>query len=170
MNKDYIIKDSGKRAEFSTGAIRDTSEGKGRFDLLPLLTLQDLALHYEKGACKYSDRNWEAGIPTSRMYDSAMRHAIQFFLGKEDEDHLIAAIWNLIGLREIKNRIDLGILPEEIDDIPYLLKNKKRKGADLVQIRNPKTGSYVKIDRTLGKIISSRKDTPYDDIPIVGVE
>lgn len=124
MPNDYEIKDSGKRKEFSTGAVRDTSEGRGRFDLLPLLALQDLAVHYEKGACKYLDRNWEKGIPTSRMFDSGIRHAVQFFLGKEDEDHLIAAIWNLIGLREIKNRIKLGILPEELDDIPYLLKGE----------------------------------------------
>ena len=30
------IKDSGERKEFSTGAVRDIQEGKGRCDLLPL--------------------------------------------------------------------------------------------------------------------------------------
>ena len=30
------LKDSGERREFSTGSVRDTSEGKGRCDLLPL--------------------------------------------------------------------------------------------------------------------------------------
>ncbi len=30
------IKDSGERRKFSTGSVRDTSEGKGRCDLLPL--------------------------------------------------------------------------------------------------------------------------------------
>ena len=30
------IKDSGERRKFETGAVRDISEGKGRFDLLPL--------------------------------------------------------------------------------------------------------------------------------------
>ena len=30
------IKDSGERRQFETGAVRDISEGKGRFDLLPL--------------------------------------------------------------------------------------------------------------------------------------
>lgn len=31
-----MIKDSGKRREFGTGAVRDIAEGKGRCDLLPL--------------------------------------------------------------------------------------------------------------------------------------
>lgn len=30
------IKDSGNRREFSSGAVRDINEGKGRCDLLPL--------------------------------------------------------------------------------------------------------------------------------------
>ena len=119
---DYKIKDSGRRIKYDTGAVRDVSDGKGRFDLLPLLAIMDLAKHYEKGANKYSDRNWEKGIPTSRMWDSAVRHMIQFALGMEDENHLNAAIWNIIGLREIINRIRLGVLPKELDDLPYLLR------------------------------------------------
>lgn len=31
-----ILKDSGARREFETGAVRDTADGKGRCDLLPL--------------------------------------------------------------------------------------------------------------------------------------
>lgn len=38
------LKDSGNRQEFSTGAVRDIQEGKGRCDLLPLDTL---AQYYE---------------------------------------------------------------------------------------------------------------------------
>lgn len=37
------ILDSGNRKEFSSGAVRDLEEGKGRFDLLPCQTLQLLA-------------------------------------------------------------------------------------------------------------------------------
>ena len=33
------IKDSGTRREFSTGAVRDIQEGKGRCDLMPLLPI-----------------------------------------------------------------------------------------------------------------------------------
>ena len=37
-----MIVDSGKRVEFETGAVRDTSEGKGRCDLLPLQVISNL--------------------------------------------------------------------------------------------------------------------------------
>lgn len=36
---DILIKDSGERCVFSTGAVRDIQTGKGRCDLLPLKTL-----------------------------------------------------------------------------------------------------------------------------------
>lgn len=36
VNKMAELKDSGNRQEFSTGAVRDIQEGKGRCDLLPL--------------------------------------------------------------------------------------------------------------------------------------
>ena len=37
-----MIKDSGTRREFSTGAVRDVAEGKGRCDLLPLDIIANL--------------------------------------------------------------------------------------------------------------------------------
>lgn len=37
-----MIKDSGARREFSTGAVRDIAEGKGRCDLLPLKVVGDV--------------------------------------------------------------------------------------------------------------------------------
>lgn len=37
-----MIKDSGERREFETGAVRDMSEGKGRFDLMPMDVLATL--------------------------------------------------------------------------------------------------------------------------------
>ena len=42
-----MIKDSGKRREFETGAVRDMTEGNGRFDLMPLSEMADL--FYEDG-------------------------------------------------------------------------------------------------------------------------
>lgn len=93
-----MIKDSGERTEFESGAVRDMHTGKGRFDLLPMCVLIRLAKHYEAGALKYSDRNWEKGIPAHSFADSAMRHLVKYLDGWDDEDHLIAAIWNLCGL------------------------------------------------------------------------
>ena len=92
------IKDSGDRTKFETGAVRDMHEGKGRCDLLPMCVLLRLARHYEKGALKYQERNWEKGIPAHSFADSAMRHMFKYMDGQRDEDHLIAAIWNLCGL------------------------------------------------------------------------
>ena len=93
-----VIKDSGERTQFETGAVRDMHEGKGRFDLLPMCVLMRLARHYEDGSLKYGDRNWEKGIPCHSYADSAMRHIVKYMDGWKDEDHLIAAIWNLCGL------------------------------------------------------------------------
>lgn len=92
------IKDSGERTQFDSGAVRDMHEGKGRFDLLPMCVLMRLARHYEAGAKKYTDRNWEKGIPAHSFADSAFRHLVKYMDGQNDEDHLIAAIWNLCGL------------------------------------------------------------------------
>lgn len=92
------ILDSGERTEFMTGAVRDMHEGKGRFDLLPMCVLMRLAKHYEKGALKYEERNWEKGIDAHSFADSAFRHLVKYMDGWTDEDHLIAAIWNLRGL------------------------------------------------------------------------
>ena len=92
------IKDSGDRTQFSSGAVRDMHTGKGRYDLLPMCVIDRLAKHYEAGALKYSDRNWEKGIPAHSFADSAMRHFCKYMDGWDDEDHLIAAIWNLCGL------------------------------------------------------------------------
>ena len=57
------IKDSGDRHEFASGAVRDMQEGKGRCDLLPPAAILRLARHFEAGAKKYGERNWEKGIP-----------------------------------------------------------------------------------------------------------
>ena len=93
----YVIKDSGDRREFDSGAIRDMGGNKGRCDLLPACAILRLSQHYENGAKKYSDRNWEKGIPISCMIDSGLRHLLKYLDGQDDEDHLAAAAWNILG-------------------------------------------------------------------------
>lgn len=115
----YNIKDSGDRSEFETGAVRDLQKGKGRFDLLPWETIQHVALHFEKGSEKYGERNWERGIPLCRYYDSAFRHLSQDFRGLVDENHLVAAIWNLLCLYQTKLWIKEGKLDGSLDDRPH---------------------------------------------------
>jgi hypothetical protein len=112
-----MVKDSGKRQEFATGSRRDTNRGKGRFDLIPAYAIKRLAQHYENGADKYGDRNWELGQPLGRYLDSAIRHAFAFLGGSREEDHLAAVAWNALAYIETENRIRLGILPQELDDM-----------------------------------------------------
>lgn len=141
-----ILKDSGERREFDTGAVRDIHGGKGRCDLLPLLTISDfykneqdvavifnalqrfvsganslwliialrhfieihkiwndpetmfleLSIHFEDGAQKYGERNWERGIPIHCYIDSAIRHFLKWKRGDTDEPHDRAFCWNIV--------------------------------------------------------------------------
>ena len=136
-----MIKDSGNRTEFETGAVRDMHEGKGRCDLLPLgvierltyapalfaieqfqqdsdikhlkIALQmfiddheiwtnsidmilEVAKHFEEGAKKYGESNWQKGIPVKCYIDSAVRHYLKYLRGDTDERHDRAFCWNII--------------------------------------------------------------------------
>ncbi len=113
-----MLKDSGTRATFSTGAVRDAQENKGRFDLIPYHATERVAQHFEAGAKKYADRNWEKGIPTNRYFDSAMRHLHKAQAGHTDEDHLAAAAWNVLCLMQTRHWIAEGILPAELETMP----------------------------------------------------
>lgn len=93
---EMTIKDSGTRRQFDSGAVRDMQEGKGRCDLLPACAILRVARHFEAGAKKYDDRNWEKGIPVGSFIDSAIRHLMKYLDGQVDEDHLCAAGWNIL--------------------------------------------------------------------------
>lgn len=139
-----MIKDSGNRTEFESGAVRDLQEDKGRCDLLPLdviwkllitnpkgdstmLNIQhfirtgdtiylytaidnfrrtrqwdmptlslEVAKHFEEGAKKYGERNWEKGIPVQCYIDSGLRHYLKWLRGDTDEPHDRAFCWNIL--------------------------------------------------------------------------
>lgn len=112
------VRDSGARQDFGTGSVRDTRKGKGRFDLLPPYALLRLAQHFENGAEKYGDRNWEKGQPLSRYLDSAIRHILAYLGGDRSEDHMAAAAWNVLAHIETQYRIAQGRLPQDLDDLP----------------------------------------------------
>ncbi len=41
------------------------------------------------------------------------------------------------------------------------------KKRDIVQVKNPRTGRYVKIDRSAGKIVAHKKSSgPYKNVPV----
>lgn len=144
-----MIKDSGNRREYETGAVRDIQEGKGRCDLMPLDVVAELSLeggygavstviegiykyqtthcvgylravvtnfmksdgfpdlftallevskHFEEGALKYGENNWQKGIPESSYIDSAVRHYLKWLRMDDDEQHDRAFVWNIMCL------------------------------------------------------------------------
>jgi hypothetical protein len=113
-----MIKDSGNRREFESGAVRDIQEGKGRMDLLPACAIIRLAKHFENGAKKYEERNWEKGIPTHSFIDSAIRHLMKYLDGATDEDHLCAAAWNcMCCMWTEEKRPDLIDIPSRLNPV-----------------------------------------------------
>lgn len=97
-----MIKDSGERTEFSTGAVRDLQGGKGDMVSLPNEAILRLSRHYENGAKKYGRWNYTKGIPVSSFMDSALRHLFKYLDGQDDEDHLSAAAFNILGAMEME--------------------------------------------------------------------
>lgn len=121
MSEFNAVKDSGKREEFNTGSRRDTRDGKGRYDLISVIAKARLAVHIENGAKKYGDRNWEKGQPLMRYLDSAQRHIDKYVEGHRDEDHMAAALWNIMAFIHTEEMIKRGNLPPELNDVPASL-------------------------------------------------
>jgi hypothetical protein len=105
---------------FSTGAVRDNQTDKLRYDLMSPLAARRIAQVFTKGAKKYGDRNWEKGMPFSRVLASALRHIESYKLGDVSEDHLAHAAWNLEALLHYEEMIKLGRLSANLSDLPDL--------------------------------------------------
>jgi hypothetical protein len=101
---EFDLKDSGERQSFTSGMVRDTTEGKTNFlNVLfgPMLTRW--AEHLTKGRVKYPDvapgtPNWTLAAGTEeylRAKESALRHFIQWLQGDRDEDHASAVFFNI---------------------------------------------------------------------------
>jgi hypothetical protein len=109
---DFGVKDSGERAKFDSGMVRDTTAGKVRYDLNfdgPMF--ERLAAHLTKGAVKYEPRNWmkaSGAEERDRFKESAIRHFIQWLRGDLDEDHAAAVFFNINGYEYVKERIVQG--------------------------------------------------------------
>ena len=102
----FVTLDSGVRASYDSGMVRDTQEGKARFDLLrPRGVPYDeqfmtrVANLMTRGAEKYGFRNWEVADSEEeieRFEGSAERHMQQWLAGETDEDHAAAVVFNLL--------------------------------------------------------------------------
>ena len=123
-----MIKDSGDRTEFETGAKRDMHAGKGRMDLLPWYGIMEVSKHCEDGAVKYGEHNVDKGIPLHSLLDSAARHLAKYMVGMDDEDHLRAACWNLLWA------LNQRTTHPELDD-RFCMKEQEKK--DEIFVRKP---------------------------------
>jgi hypothetical protein len=56
----------------------------------------EVSKHFEEGAEKYGEYNWQKGIPTHCYIDSAVRHYLKWLRGDEDEPHDRAFCWNIL--------------------------------------------------------------------------
>jgi hypothetical protein len=56
----------------------------------------EVSKHFEEGAKKYGEYNWQKGIPTHCYIDSAVRHYLKYLRGDKDEPHDRAFVWNIL--------------------------------------------------------------------------
>jgi len=89
-----MLKGQGEVEQHGDGGKRESSKGRGRFDLFPYEAMEALAIWFEQGAEKYGDRNWENGLSVQDSINRMIRHAIKAGNGWTDEDHLAAVMWN----------------------------------------------------------------------------
>lgn len=68
---------------------------KGLFPDIPTLVLE-VSKHFEEGAKKYGEYNWQKGIPVKCYIDSAVRHYLKWLRCDQDERHDRAFCWNII--------------------------------------------------------------------------
>jgi hypothetical protein len=118
--------DSGKRQQFTTGAVRDTADGKPRPDLCSPFALERRGAWMALGAKKYSERNWERGMPLSRFGASLARHLMKYQQGDRSEDHLAAICFNADAIMHGEEMIRRGVWPADLDDRPKYTASRRK--------------------------------------------
>jgi len=114
-----VVKSGTEDEVFKSGSRRDSNDGRGRFDLIPPWPLIRLAKHYENGAKKYGDRNWERGQPISRYINSIFRHLVKYIGGDRKEDHMAAIAWNAFAIIDHEERLTRGLIdPKIVNESP----------------------------------------------------
>lgn len=105
----FITKDSGKRQAFKGGMVRDISQDKDRYDLIPIFMLKRWGALMQRGAIKYGERNWEKAETVealNRFKESALRHMFQWLEGDLTEDHASAVMFNIAGAEMVQNKLN----------------------------------------------------------------
>jgi hypothetical protein len=130
VENNFVVRDSGERASFASGMVRDISTDKLRPDLVddgPMLLRWILLV--TRGAVKYAARNWMKACGREeydRFLESTDRHYIiwkwyrKYGLNIEQlpdgpitreplkEDHAAAVIFNINGTEYVAEQIERG--------------------------------------------------------------
>lgn len=62
------------------------SNGKLRYEYIPLGPLRELAKVYTYGATKYAPRNWQKGVPDDDAHGALLRHVLAGMDGVEEDE------------------------------------------------------------------------------------
>lgn len=130
-----MIKDSGARTEFDTGAVRDIQEEKGRRDLLPLKVINNLFTAYKEaiecwpqgGSVLGSIENYKTSGDASFLVDAAC--------------YFIYTVYGDPYTASLELAIHFGEGAEKYDD------NNWRKGIPVSSYIGSATGHYIKFLR-----------------------
>lgn len=97
--RDYILAEIGSFAE--QGLTQHLYRALSTFafvaynDSMETMILE-VSKHFEEGAKKYGENNWQKGLPVNCYLDSAIRHYLKYRRGDKDEPHDRAFVWNLM--------------------------------------------------------------------------
>lgn len=102
-DKNYLAI-AARAATIATGIVESVSgdadgnkvEG-GNIDGYLAFGLKQVSMHYETGAIKYGENNWQLGQPLHVFLDSGMRHIAKAIGNITDEPHCRASAWNMMG-------------------------------------------------------------------------
>ena len=83
----------------------------------PYTLLLEVAKHFEEGAKKYGENNWQKGIPVKCYIDSAIRHYLKYIRGDQDEPHDRAFCWNIMcAIWTCKNKPKLNDYRKDVEN------------------------------------------------------
>ena len=82
---------------------------------------------------------------------------------------VLVPFWFIIKIQRARSFFEINLGKLDVKNNDYLTRVGRimAKKKEVVQIKNPKSGHYVKIDRSAGKIISHKKTSgPYKGVPV----
>lgn len=92
FNRIQAFMDSGRRDHLYTVLSDFSCEAFHGFEDM----LLEVSKHFEEGAEKYGENNWQKGLPVKCYINSAVRHYLKWLRGDKDEPHDRAFCWNIL--------------------------------------------------------------------------